>query len=175
MSVVAFFVLALTAVPWLVLVVFKLIFAGNLKFLAEYPWLPLSILGYSRAPDRLLRFLLPAPARPRAATRATSPSSSSRPIIFSDVLSGILTGIFRTPYMGLFSLRANLQQAGAFLFGAKPPLAVPAGWSFAVLAGDLRPGAGRPRPEDPRRRGDQVTAVIAADAACPSGTATSSA
>jgi hypothetical protein len=37
--------------------------------------------------------------------------------------------------MTLFSISANLQQAGAFLFGQKPPHAVPAVWSFAVLAG----------------------------------------
>jgi uncharacterized membrane protein YoaK (UPF0700 family) len=36
--------------------------------------------------------------------------------------------------MALFSIPANLQQAGAFLFGQKLPHAVPAVWSFAVLA-----------------------------------------
>ncbi|MBE0711928.1 MAG: ABC transporter permease subunit, partial [Candidatus Aminicenantes bacterium] len=47
MSVVFFFVLILTAVPGLVLFIFKMIFAGSFKFFLEYPWLPLSILGYS--------------------------------------------------------------------------------------------------------------------------------
>jgi ABC-type transport system involved in multi-copper enzyme maturation permease subunit len=132
MSVVGFFVLALTGLPWLVLIVFKLIFAGNLKFLAEYPLLPLSIIGYAALLTVFFAFyfmLLSASSR-NARYVAILVFTT---YIFSDVLSGILTGIFRTPYMGLFSLRANIQQAGSFLFGAKPPLAVPAGWSFAVL------------------------------------------
>ena len=37
--------------------------------------------------------------------------------------------------MALFSIPANLQQAGAFIFGQKLPYAFPAVWSFAVLAG----------------------------------------
>ncbi len=47
LAVIAFFVLIITALPWVLLVVFKLIFAGNFKFIAAYPWLPLSILGYA--------------------------------------------------------------------------------------------------------------------------------
>ena len=132
LSVIAFFVLVLTAVPWLVLVVFKLIFAGNLKFLAAYPWLPLSILAYAALLAVFFGFyflLLSASSRNARYVAILVFTTYN----FSDVLSGNLTGIFRTPYMGLFSLRANIQQAGSFLFGAKPPLAVPAGWSFAVL------------------------------------------
>jgi hypothetical protein len=55
--------------------------------------------------------------------------------IFSTVLYGILNGIFRTPYMALFSIPANIQQAKAFIFGLKLPHGFPAVWSFAVLAG----------------------------------------
>jgi ABC-type transport system involved in multi-copper enzyme maturation permease subunit len=133
MSVVAFFVLILTALPYLILVVFKLIFAGSFAFLGQYPWLPLSILGWSALLTVFLSFYI-------LLLSATSRSNRYVSIlvfttyIFSDVLSAILRDIFRTPYMGLFSLRANLQQAGAFLFGRPLPLAVPAGWSFAVLA-----------------------------------------
>jgi ABC-type transport system involved in multi-copper enzyme maturation permease subunit len=133
LSVIAFFVLVLTAVPWLVLVVFKLIFAGNLEFLAAYPWLPLSILGYAALLAVFFGFyflLLSASSR-NARYVAILVFTT---YIFSDVLSGILTGIFRTPYLALFSLRANLMQAGAFLFGRKPPVAIPVFWSFAVLA-----------------------------------------
>jgi ABC-type transport system involved in multi-copper enzyme maturation permease subunit len=133
LSVIAFFVLVLTAVPWLVLVVFKLIFAGNLKFLAAYPWLPLSILAYAALLAVFFGFyflLLSASSR-NARYVAILVFTT---YLFSDVISGILGGIFRTPYMALFSLRANLMQAGAFLFGRKPPVAIPVYWSFAVLA-----------------------------------------
>ncbi len=133
LSVIAFFVLVLAAVPWLVLIVFKIIFAGNLKFLAAYPWLPLSILGYAALLAVFFGFyflLLSASSR-NARYVAILVFTT---YLFSDVISGILGGIFRTPYMILFSLRGNLMQAGAFLFGRKPPVAIPVFWSFAVLA-----------------------------------------
>jgi len=134
MSVVAFFVILLTGLPWILLVVFKLIFAGNLAFLAAYPWLPLSILGHSA----LLTVFFGSYALLLSAS-----SRNTRYVVvlifgvfyFSSVLSAILRGIFRSPYMVLFSLPENLRQAGAALFGGKLPHAVPAVWSFLVLAG----------------------------------------
>jgi ABC-type transport system involved in multi-copper enzyme maturation permease subunit len=134
MSVVAFFVLVLTAVPWLLLVVFKLIFAGSFQFFLEYPWLPLSILGYSALLTVFFAFYI---------LLLSALSKNTRYVIiliwatylFSDALSGILFETFRQPAMVLFSIRANLQQAGAFLFGQRLPHPVPAVWSFAVLAG----------------------------------------
>jgi Cu/Ag efflux pump CusA len=51
------------------------------------------------------------------------------------VLFGILMDIFHKPALALFSIPANLQQAGAFLYGQKLPFAFPAVWSFVVLAG----------------------------------------
>ena len=134
MSVIFFFVLVLTALPGLVLVIFKLIFAGSFKFFLDYPWLPLSILGYSALLTVFFAFYV---------LLLSALSKNARYVIvlifgvyiFSNVLYGILNSIFRTPYMALFSVPANLQQAGAFIFGQKLPQAVPAGWSFLVLAG----------------------------------------
>ena len=134
MSVIVFFVLILTAVPGLVLLIFKLIFAGSFKFFLDYPWLPLSILGYSALLTVFFAFYV---------LFLSSLSKNTRYVtilvfmiyIFSDILFGILSGIFHEPAMALFSIKANLQQAGAFLFGQKLPFAVPAGWSFLILAG----------------------------------------
>lgn len=134
MSVIFFFVLILTAVPGLVLLIFKLIFAGSFKFFLDYPWLPLSILGYSALLTVFFAFYV---------LFLSSLSKNTRYVtilvfmiyIFSDILFGILSGIFHEPAMALFSIKANLQQAGAFLFGQKLPFAVPAGWSFLILAG----------------------------------------
>ncbi|HDT14498.1 MAG TPA: hypothetical protein ENO03_09150 [Candidatus Aminicenantes bacterium] len=134
MSVIAFFVLILTALPGLVLVAFKLVFAGSFKFFLQYPWLPLAIVGYAALLTVFFAFYV---------LLLSSVSKNARYVmvmifgvyIFSNVLFGILRGIFKTPYMALFSVPANLQQAGAFLFGQKLPHAVPAVWSFAVLAG----------------------------------------
>jgi len=133
-SVVAFFVILLTGLPWILLVAFKLIFAGNLAFLAAYPWLPLSILGQTA----LLTLFFGSYVLLLSAS-----SRNTRYVIvlifgvfyFSSVLSAILRGIFRSPAMILFSLPENLRQAGAALFGGKLPHAVPVVWSFLVLAG----------------------------------------
>jgi ABC-type transport system involved in multi-copper enzyme maturation permease subunit len=134
MSVVFFFVLILTAVPGLVLVAFKLVFAGSFAFLAEFPWLPLSILGWSALLTVFFAFYVLLLSASSKNTRYATILIFSG-YLFSDALAGILWGIFRRPAMGLFSIRINLQQAGAFLFGQKPPQAFPAYWSFAVLAG----------------------------------------
>jgi ABC-2 type transport system permease protein len=134
MSVAAFFVLLYTLVPGLLLIIFKLIFAGSFKFFLQYPWLGLSVLGDSLLLAVFFSFYI---------MLLSSVSKNNRYVFvlvfgvyyFSEVLFSILRGIFRTPYMGLFSIPANLKQAGAVFFGQKPPLAVPAVWSFAVLAG----------------------------------------
>jgi ABC-type transport system involved in multi-copper enzyme maturation permease subunit len=134
MAVVAFFVLILTALPGLVLVIFKLIFAGSFTFFASYPWLPLAIIGYSAFLTVFFAFYI---------LLLSALSKNARYVvilvfgvyIFSNVLYGILNSIFRTPYTALVSVPADLQQVGAFVFGQKLPHAVPAVWSFAVLAG----------------------------------------
>lgn len=134
MGVVVFFVLIFTLVPGLLLFLFKLIFAGSFKFLVEYPWLPLSIIGYS-----LLLTLFFA-----CYTLLLSAVSKNRRYVmilmfmiyyFSNVLHGILFGIFRNEHMALFSLRNNLIQAGSVLFRQRAAFAFPAVWSFVVLAG----------------------------------------
>lgn len=132
MAVVAFFVLLYTALPGLVLIAFKLIFAGSFKFFLQYPWLPLSVLGYAALLTVFFAFYI---------MLMSAVSKNNRYVFvlvfgvyyFSAVLYGILRGVFHTPYMALFSIPANLKQAGAALFGQKPPLPVPAVWSFAVL------------------------------------------
>ncbi len=134
MSVISFFVLILTALPGLLLIVFKLVFAGSFKFFLQYPLLPLSVLGSSALLTVFFGFYV---------LLMSALSKNSRYVfvlnfgtyIFSTVLFGILNGIFKTPYMALFSIPANLQQTGAFIFGQKLPHAFPAVWSFAVLAG----------------------------------------
>jgi ABC-type transport system involved in multi-copper enzyme maturation permease subunit len=133
LAVVAFFVLMLTAVPALLAVALKLVFAGSFKFLAEYPWLPLSILAYGVVLTLFFGgyvLLLSASSR------------NTRYIIvmlfgiyyFSAILAEIVRGIFRTPYAYLLSLPANIHQVGAALIGGRRPFAVPAGLSFLVLA-----------------------------------------
>jgi ABC-2 type transport system permease protein len=133
MSVVFFFVLVLTLVPALLVVLFKLIFAGSFRFFLDYPWIVLSIVAYAALLTVFLAFYT---------LLLSALSKNSRYVmiqifmvyLFSDVLYGILFKIFRTPYMALFSIKENLQQVAAFLFLQKPAHPVPVVWSFLILA-----------------------------------------
>ncbi|HPW18720.1 MAG TPA: hypothetical protein PLP83_10135 [Candidatus Aminicenantes bacterium] len=134
MAVVAFFVLMAAALPGLLLVAFKLVFAGSLAFLRAYPWLPLSVLGYAALLTVFFgSYVLLISASSRNARYAAVLVFGA--YYFSAVLAALLKSVFGTPAMNLFSIPANIGQAGAVLFGQKPPLAVPAVWSFAALAG----------------------------------------
>ncbi len=133
-AVVFFFILILTLVPGLLFIIFKLIFAGSFQFLAEYPWLLLSVAAYSA----LLTLFF------ASYTLLLSALSKNRRYVtilifgvylFSDIIYGILFSIFHSPYVALVSLKGNLQQAGALIFGQKLPFAFPGYLSFLVLAG----------------------------------------
>jgi len=134
MAVVFFFILAVTLVPGLLVYIFKLIFAGSFKFFLSYPWLVLSIVGFSAFLAVFFAFYT---------LLLSALSKNSRYVmilvfmiyLFSDVLYGILQSIFRTPYMALFSIRANIDQVGALIFAQKPVYHVPALWSCLLLGG----------------------------------------
>jgi ABC-type transport system involved in multi-copper enzyme maturation permease subunit len=134
MAVVFFFILAVTLVPGLLVYIFKLIFAGSFKFFLSYPWLVLSIVGFSAFLAVFFAFYT---------LLLSSLSKNSRYVmvlvfmiyIFSDVFFGILQSIFRTPYMALFSIRANIDQVGALAFAQKPVHPIPVLWSCLVLGG----------------------------------------
>ena len=133
MAVVFYFVLIVTAVPGVVCLLFKLVLSGSFKFFLDYPWLILSIIGYSALLAVFFAFYT-------LLLSALNKNSRFATIlifltyIFSDIFSAILRDIFRTPYMVLLSIRANLEQVGAFMFAQKPSVPIPAGWSFLVLA-----------------------------------------
>ncbi len=131
-AVVAFFILLLTLIPGLLLFIFKLIFSGSFAFFRSYPWLPLSVIG-----DSLLltvffvsyTLLLSALSRNRRYVMVMLFAV----YLFTDIAFGILSEIFDSPYFALLSIKANLQQAGAVLFGQRPPHAFPAVLSFGVI------------------------------------------
>jgi ABC-type transport system involved in multi-copper enzyme maturation permease subunit len=134
LAVVAFFVLMLTALPGLLLVVFKLIFAGSFAFLARYPLLPLALLGYAAVLTLFFGgyvLLLSASSRNTRYVIVLLFGS----FYFSGILAEIVRGIFRTPYAQLLSLPADIRQVGSALLGARLPYAVPPLLSFLVLAG----------------------------------------
>jgi len=131
-SVVVFFLLLLTLVPALLFIVFKLLFAGDFRFLAAFPWLPLSVIGYSL----FLTFFF------CAYTLLLSCLSKNRRYVsilifaiylFSDILFGFFYETYKKPGFALFSLKANLQQVGAWFFRLKPAYGIPWQWSFLIL------------------------------------------
>ena len=132
-SVLIFFLLTLTLAPGLVFIVFKLLFSGSFRFVAAYPWLLLSIPAYSAVVTLffcLYTLFLSSLSRNRRYV-----SILLFAVYFvSDILFGIFYGNFKSPAFALISLKANLQQVGAFLFKQKPPYEVSVAWSALVLA-----------------------------------------
>ena len=133
-SILVFFLFMVTLVPGLILLIMKLVFAGSIRFLLDYPWLPLSIVGFSLFVTAFFSLY---------ALLLSSLSKNRRYVailiwglyIFSDILFGILYGIFRNPYFSLVSIKADVQQVCAALFGQKMFFDVPWGYALAVLGG----------------------------------------
>jgi len=131
-AVIAFFVLTLTAFPAILFIFIKLLFAGNFSLLKNYPWLPLSIIGYSLF--LTIFYCL-------YALFLSCLSRNSRYVsvmifavyVFSDFLYAFFYNWFRQPFLLLLSFKHNLQQVAAFAFGVKPAQPVPWFWSFLVL------------------------------------------
>lgn len=132
-AVVAFFVLTLTILPTIIFVLFKLLFAGSFDFLRRYPWIPLSIFGYSLfltlffcAYTLLLSCL----------------SRNSRYVsvlifavyLFSDFLYAFLYNWLRRPFLSLISIKINLQQIAALAFGVKPAFPLSWVWSLGIIS-----------------------------------------
>jgi len=133
-AVVFFFVLALTFVPGMILLFMKLVFSGSFALLVQYPWLPLSIAACSvlyAVVFASYTLLLSALSRNRRYVTILIFAA----YLFSDILFGIFYGTFRNPHFALLSFKANLQQAGAAIFGQSTPYAFPWLLSLLVLAG----------------------------------------
>lgn len=131
-SVIVFFLFIVTLIPGLILFVMKLIFSGSLKFFASYPWLPISIIGYSFLITGFFSLY---------ALFLSSLSKNRRYVaififglyIFSDIIFGIFYGIFRNQYFALLSLKSNLQQVGSFIFSQRTPYDFSWFYSFLIL------------------------------------------
>jgi ABC-type transport system involved in multi-copper enzyme maturation permease subunit len=131
-GVVMFFVGLLTMVPAVVLLVLKLLFSGSFKFFLDYPWLILSIIFYS------LFLMIFFTAFVLLASSLNKNRNYVIAIIFavfylSEIIRGIFSVIFRSPYSALLSFRANLQQVGAGFFLTSEPYGLPWYLSFIVI------------------------------------------
>jgi ABC-type transport system involved in multi-copper enzyme maturation permease subunit len=133
-AIILFFLLLLTLVPGLLFIIFKLLFSGSFRFIVAYPWLPVSVIVFSLFVS--LFFCL-------YTLLLSSLSKNKRYVsilifviyILSEILFGVFYENFRKPAFALFSLKANLQQFGAFLFRQNPAFGVAWYWSFLLLLG----------------------------------------
>ncbi len=131
-AVLVFFLISLTLLPGLVMIIFKVLFAGNFTFLTSYPWLPLSVVGYSLLVTAffcLYTLLLSSLSKNRRYVSILIFAV----YLFSDILHGYFYENFKQPAYALISLKANLQQMSAFFFRQKP--VYPIAWylSFLIL------------------------------------------
>ena len=132
LSVLLFFLGIMTLVPGLLLFVMKLVFAGSFKFFSQYPWLPLSILGFSVFISIFFALF----------TLCLSALSTNRRYVailifgifpFTNILFGIFYGIFKSPYFALISIQNNIHQMAAFFFRERPLFDIPWYYSAAIL------------------------------------------
>jgi len=129
----AFFLLILTLVPGILFILLKLIFSGSFAFLARYPWLPFSFIGWSMFISSffsLYTLLLSSLGRNRRYASILMLAA----YFLSDVFFGIFYGIFHEPAFILFSVQMNLRQLSAAFLGAKPRFDVPWVYSFLALS-----------------------------------------
>jgi len=131
-SVIAFFLFILTLIPGIVFFLMKLLFSGNFKFALDYPWLIFSVIGYSFFITGFFAFY----------TLFISSMNNNRRYVsilifgiyvFSDILYGILNGIFKSEYFSLLSLKADIKQVGAAFFGESLPYDVSWIYSLGVI------------------------------------------
>jgi len=133
-SVIVFFIFILTLIPGFIFIIMKMLFAGNFVFLAKYPWLPFSVIGYSFLLTVFFSFyglFLSAVNKNRRYVAILIFGL----YFFTDVLFGIFHDIFHSEYFALLSVRANIQQVGAVLFGQNAPQNVPWILALAVIMG----------------------------------------
>ncbi|MFC2164776.1 ABC transporter permease [Acidobacteriota bacterium] len=133
-GVIVFFLSIVTALPGLIFIIMKLLFAGDFEFLVKYPWLPFSVIGYSLLVIIFFCFY----------TLFLSSINKNRRYVailmfglyvFTDILYEILKDIFRSDYFSLLSIRANIQQVGYALFRQSLPYDIPWVLALAVIVG----------------------------------------
>jgi len=131
-AVIAFFIFIVTLIPGIMFIIMKLIFSGSFRFLASFPWLFFSVIGYSIFITTFFAFY----------TLFISSINKNRRYVgififglyfFSEIIFGIFFGIFKSKYFALLSLKINLQQVGAGFFGQKPAYDIPWILSFFII------------------------------------------
>ncbi|MCK4835652.1 MAG: hypothetical protein KAT17_03410, partial [Candidatus Aminicenantes bacterium] len=120
-SILLFYLLTFTLLPGILLVIFKIIFTGDITFTV---WLLLAVILY----PLIISFFF------ASLTLMISALSSNRKFvwisifliyIFSTALAEMLRGIFKDPAFMLFSIKTNIEQTGSFLFQTQATVSAP--------------------------------------------------
>ncbi len=131
-TVLVFFLSLLTFLPGILFILIKIIFSGSFKFLRNYPSLIGSVLGFSTLLTTFFSFyalFLSSVGK----NRRYSGIFIFSLYFFPDVLFGVLYSIFRNPYLSLLSIKANLQQIGAYIFTQKAPYPISCFYSLLII------------------------------------------
>lgn len=134
LGVLVFFLALPTLLPALLLFLLAVIFQPTLSFLEQYYWVLASIFGFS---------LIIILANALIILALSSLSRSSRfaginfaaVFFFTQILYGILSGMFRTTRVAWVSLGNNLALVGSFFFGSQPPFRSPTWLSVVIILG----------------------------------------
>lgn len=130
-SIIMFYLLLFTLVPGILLVIFKIIFTGEISIA------PRVLFGIIVLPTLVSAFF----ASITLMVSALSSNSRYVKIIifllfaFSDGISEMLKGIFKNTYFNLFSFPRNIEQMGAYIFNTRPVFSAPGWMSLAIIVG----------------------------------------
>jgi len=121
-----------TWVPAFLLILVKCILRGDVGWLAAFPWLPASILGYSVAlvvPLTLLTLAISSLSRSARSAGATVFGA----LALSGAIGQAFAALTHHPAWQLLSIHSNLDQVASLMFGNASPLDVPRPAAALVL------------------------------------------
>lgn len=140
LGVLVFFLALPTLVPGLLLFILAVIFESNATFLQENFWVLGSITGYSLAiifTNALVVLALSSLTR----SKRFAGINFAAIFFFSEILYGVLSGIFHSRRMVWVSLWDNIRLVGDFFFGLTPREQSPTWLSALILAATIFAGA----------------------------------
>ncbi len=139
LGVLVFFLALPTLVPAALLYFMAIIFQANLSYFQNNPWVLASIIGYSVAIVFAYALIMLALSSLTRSSRFAGISFAAV-FLFSQILYGILNGIFRTTSVAWVSLGNNLTQVGDFFFRGDAHYRCPT-WLSAVILLALMAGS----------------------------------
>jgi len=134
LGVMVFFLGLVTLVPGVLLFLLAVIFEGNMTFLEQNYWVLGSVTAYSLAIIFSNALIILAFSSLTRSSRFAGINFAAV-FFFTEILYGILSGIFRTTRVAWISLGTNIRLMGDFLFGMTPREQSPTWLSALIILG----------------------------------------